>query len=74
MATHAAAEPPGHSEQMKLRCIHEEKGNNSSSCFIFFEVYNLRPRRRVRKVKEKKIDKGGNKKKVNECRPWQKYK
>jgi hypothetical protein len=55
-------EPRDHSEQMKPGCIHEMKGNNSSSCFIFVEVYNLRPCLRVRKVKEKK-NKGGNKKK-----------
>jgi len=62
-ATHAAAEPRGQSEQMKPCCIHEREGNNSSLCFIFVEVYNLRPRLHVRKVKGEKSDKGGNKKK-----------
>jgi hypothetical protein len=55
---------------MKPRYIQERKGNNSSSCFIFVKVYNLRPRLRVRKVKgEKKMIKAETRKKVNECHP-----
>jgi hypothetical protein len=63
-ATHAAAETHGRSEQMKPHCIHERQGNNSSSYFIFVEVYNPRLRLRVRKVKgEKKMIKAETKKK-----------
>jgi hypothetical protein len=62
-ATHAAAEPQGHSQQMKPRCIHVRKGNNSSFCFIFVEVFNLRPRLRVRKEKGEKMLKAETRKK-----------
>jgi hypothetical protein len=64
--THAAAETITARTETKSCFIHEMNGNSSSSSAIL-EVYNLRPRRRVRKEKKKKTRRKHEK--INEHHP-----
>jgi hypothetical protein len=65
--THAAAETITARTETKPCFIHEMNGNSSSSSSVILEVYNLRPRLRVRKEKKKKTRRKHEK--INEHHP-----